>query len=138
MEEYMRRLSLIAIGLVISVLTVSVDVNAKEWADLQPGDTLYFLLPASADQPVPGITETLVFTGGKIIDIDIGSCGGGVHPVQHYTLVDTTGRKSAKSGGIIPLSNDPVRPGTRIANPLVDSGCSIGGVDYIRYQGTVE
>jgi hypothetical protein len=126
------------VAMFIAVSMLSFDAEAKEWADLQPGDTLYFLLPASADQPVPGITETLVFTGGKIIDIDISGCGGGVHPVQHYTLVDTTGRKSAKSGGIIPLSNDPVRPGTRIANPLVDSGCSIGGVDYIRYQGTVE
>jgi hypothetical protein len=133
----MTRISLVAIGLLISVLTVSVDVNAKEWADLQPGDVLYFLLPASADQPVPGITETLVFTGGKIIDIDATGCAPGIHPVQHYTLVDTTGRKSAKSGGIIPFISDPVRPGTRLSDPSVDGSCLIGTVEYIRYQGTV-
>jgi hypothetical protein len=134
----MKRLLLAAV--LLSVMALPLTATAKKWAQLQPGDIVQFLIPASADQPDPSsTTDKLVVSGGKIIDIDIGpNCGASIQPVQNYALIDSTGTRSPKEGGMIVLLDDPIKPGTLLSDPSPDFTCLIGGVEYIRYSGVVE
>jgi hypothetical protein len=130
---------LLLIGTLTTASLTAVDTSAKDWADLNPGDVVEFLLPAEGPQPdQASATDKLVISGGKLIVMDTTGCGGGNHPVQNYSLIDSTGKRSAKGGGIIPTLDAPIRPGTRLSDPGLDATCSINGEPYNRYQATVE
>lgn len=125
-------------GILVFALALSQgEAAAKKWAELQPGDVIEFLLPAPEQA---SLAEALFITGGKLLTIDTTGCTPFIsqHPVQHYTLVDPSGARSPRSGGIIPLTTDPVHPGTRLGQVTLDHTCLIGTELYEYYQGTVQ
>lgn len=121
----------------VALALMPAGTTAKEWQQLVEGDIVTFLIPLDAPQPNL-TTDTVILTGGKVLEIDIVACGVGTHPVQNYTIIDATGSRSPRNGGIIPVTTEPVRPGTRLGALTFDTQCSINGVEYVRYQGTVE
>jgi hypothetical protein len=135
---------MIARNLLIPVLVAlalsPVVTVARDWEDLREGDIVTFLIPLDSPQPILSPTsDTVVLTGGKVLGIVIVGCGTGTHAVQHYTIIDATGKRSARSGGIIAVTiGNPIRPGTRLGQLTFDTQCSINGVEYVKYQGTVE
>ena|SRR5687768_12098409 len=98
---------------VVAVALFPGSAEAKESSELQSGDVIDFLLPAPEQA-----SQSVFITGGKVLTIDTTGCppSVGQHPVQHYTLVDPAGTRSPRSGGIVLLTTDPVRPGTPWAN----------------------
>lgn len=130
---------LLAVILAVGTSLLAQGVSAKDWADLQPGDVVTFLLPAAAPMPDQARPEDkLIVTGGKILNIDAAGCGGGVHPVQHYALIDPTGERSPKEGGMIVMLDEPIKPGTRLADPSFDNVCAASGTLYNRFVAVVE
>lgn len=123
--------------LVVAAALCPGSAEAKKWSELQPGDVIDFLLPAPEQA---SLAESLFITGGKVLTIDTAGCTPPVaqHPVQHYTLVDPAGTLSPRSGGIVLLTTDPVRPGTRLGQLTFTHTCEIGGVLYHYHQGTVQ
>lgn len=110
-----------------------------------PGDTVEFLLPADADQPMPAgaPTDKVLYTGGRVTNIDASTCGGAMQPVQSGVLVDPGASlgvgRSPRLVGMITISHvDPIHPGIRLTAISFDAACDVGGVPYHRYRGTVE
>jgi hypothetical protein len=136
---YMRHHQALMVGiplLILAPLYTPAEAQ-KNWADVQSGDVIDFLLPAPEQA---ALAEAVFITGGRLLTIDTTGCTPftGQHPVQHYTLVDPTGTRSPRSGGLVPLTIDPVHPGTRLGQLTFTHTCLIGGVLYHYYQGTVQ
>jgi hypothetical protein len=125
------------IGMLLLASTFAVSVSAASpWEPLVPFDNVSFLIPALSDQPNP--TDDVVFSGGRVSEIDVAGCGSGTRAVQQYVIVGLTGTRSQKFEGIIALTTRPVQPNTRLDTLTFDSTCFIGDVLYFRYDGTVE
>ena len=134
----MRQDRALIVGIPLFILALSYEPAEaqKKWADLQPGDVIEFLLPA--EEP-PSLLETVFISGGQLLTIDTTGCTSPEqHPVQHYTSVDPTGARSSRSAGIIPLTTDPIRPGTRLGSLTPGGTCLIGTVLYTRYAAAVQ
>lgn len=106
------------------------------------GDQVEILLPADGRQPEPPQTaqDKLIFTGGKMMSIDIAGCGAYEHPMQTGVIIDTRGGGSGAVVVITTNAIETVQPGTRLVGLSATGTCTVqaNGTIYNRYIGTVE
>ena len=122
---------------VIAATTLVLFVGVCAFAQ-EPGNTVTVLFPASGNQPELG--DKLIFTGGPLTTIDItNQCGAGSYPMQNAVLVDPGAQRGSGPVTVITVSQfNPVPPGTRGVNFSFDARCSVGGIEYNRYNVIVD
>ena len=113
----------------------------------QAGDTVVFAVPAATDVTTGPEGDKVVFVGRAGFAADARNCApdNGLRPLQQVVLVDGgSGNRATRSEGVVVISmngapvGEGLKNGTRMGNLTFDGNCSVGGVPYNRYSGTVE
>ena len=126
----------VACALLIAATTASAQV---------PGELIVFAVPLATDVAFPtgdDPGDKVLFTGPPSEQLaSAGTCFPGTAWAQNVVIVDTRqpGTRGSRRTEIIVFRPEPVAPGTRLTN--ITSGgsdCTISGVEYARFIGTVD
>ena len=131
-------LSAAVIG-VSGMLLISPPSNAA--APLPAGTGITVFLDTSGNLPEPDPAgppnDMLIFTGGRTFSSSLDGCTDQPVTLQNTVLVDSGGSRASRLVFAF-VQRDAVPAGTRLTNLTASISCTSNGIEYRKYQGTVE